>query len=171
MQEKESIMVFGANWKFRLSASLVMLNIFPCDQTFNLHLITMKVSYSLICIFNHLSICTIFSALLLLMAFNWYTSQRFSSCVTNFHTKFIHIQSFNYQVLITNCQLPRASYKETGAKHACRSDNKLYTKVKNFDHMSHVMRKPVYVICEQQKHRSVWAFVQSDQHLCCSQPR
>ena len=31
--------------------------------------------------------------------------------------------------------------------------------------MSHVMRKPVYVICEQQRCRSACASTQSDQHL------
>ena len=38
-------------------------------------------------------------------------------------------------------------------------------------HMSHVMRKPVYAICEQQRRRSACASAQSDQHLCCSLPR
>ena len=33
------------------------------------------------------------------------------------------------------------------------------------------MRKPVYVICEQQKRRSACASVQSDQRLCFSLPR
>ena len=37
-------------------------------------------------------------------------------------------------------------------------------------HMSHVMRKPGFAICEQQRHRSACTFVQSDQHLCCSLP-
>ena len=32
--------------------------------------------------------------------------------------------------------------------------------------MSHVMRKPVYVICEQQRRRSACASAQSDQRLC-----
>ena len=36
--------------------------------------------------------------------------------------------------------------------------------------MSHVMRKPVYAICEQQRRRSACASVQSDQRLCCSLP-
>ena len=35
-------------------------------------------------------------------------------------------------------------------------------------HMSHVMRKPVLAICEQQRCRSACASAQSDQHLCCS---
>ena len=34
-----------------------------------------------------------------------------------------------------------------------------------------VMRKPVYVICEQQNCRLACAAAQSDQHLCCSLPR
>ena len=38
-------------------------------------------------------------------------------------------------------------------------------------HLSHVMRKPVYAICEQQRHRSACAFMQSDQRLCCSMLR
>ena len=42
---------------------------------------------------------------------------------------------------------------------------------KDADKMSHVMRKPVYAICEQQRHRSAYASVQSDQCLCCSLPR
>ena len=38
-------------------------------------------------------------------------------------------------------------------------------------YMSHVMRKPVYAICEQQRRRPACAFAQSDQRLCCSLPR
>ena len=36
--------------------------------------------------------------------------------------------------------------------------------------MSHLMRKPVYAICEQRR-RSALTSVQSDQHLCCSLSR
>ena len=36
------------------------------------------------------------------------------------------------------------------------------------DKMSHVMRKPVYAICEKQRSRSACASAQSDQRLCCS---
>ena len=32
------------------------------------------------------------------------------------------------------------------------------------------MRKPVYAICEQQRHRSACTSAQSDQHLCCLLP-
>ena len=35
-------------------------------------------------------------------------------------------------------------------------------------YMSHVMRKPVSAICEQQRRRSACTSAQSDQHLCCS---
>ena len=35
-------------------------------------------------------------------------------------------------------------------------------------HMSHVMRKPAFAICEQQKRRSACASAQSDQRLCYS---
>ena len=35
----------------------------------------------------------------------------------------------------------------------------------------HIMRKPVYAICEQQRRRSACAYAQSDQHLCCLLPR
>ena len=35
---------------------------------------------------------------------------------------------------------------------------------------SHVMRKPVYAIWEQQRHRSACTSVQSDQRLCFSLP-
>ena len=34
-------------------------------------------------------------------------------------------------------------------------------------HVSHVMRKPVYAICKQQRPRSACTAAQSDQHLCC----
>ena len=33
-------------------------------------------------------------------------------------------------------------------------------------YLSHVMRKPVYALCEQQRRRSACASAQSDQHLC-----
>ena len=36
--------------------------------------------------------------------------------------------------------------------------------------MSHVMRKLIYAICEQQRRSSACASAQSDQHLCCSLP-
>ena len=36
--------------------------------------------------------------------------------------------------------------------------------------MSHVMRKPVYAICEQQRRRSACTSAKSDQYLCCSLP-
>ena len=39
------------------------------------------------------------------------------------------------------------------------------------NHTSHVMRKPVFAICEQQKRRSACVSAQSDQRLCCSLPR
>ena len=35
-------------------------------------------------------------------------------------------------------------------------------------YMSHVMRKPVFAVCEQQRRRSACASAQSDQHLCSS---
>ena len=38
-------------------------------------------------------------------------------------------------------------------------------------YLNHVMRKPVYGICEQQRHRSACASAQSDQHLFCLLPR
>ena len=37
--------------------------------------------------------------------------------------------------------------------------------------LGHIMRKPVYAICEQQRRRSACRFTQSDQHLCCSMLR
>ena len=36
--------------------------------------------------------------------------------------------------------------------------------------MGHIMRKPVYGICEQQRRRSACTSAQSDQPLCCSLP-
>ena len=37
--------------------------------------------------------------------------------------------------------------------------------------MTHVMRKPVFAICEQQRRRSACASAQFEQHICCSLPR
>ena len=37
--------------------------------------------------------------------------------------------------------------------------------------MGHVIRKPVYAICEEQRRRSACASAQSDQRLYCSLPR
>ena len=36
--------------------------------------------------------------------------------------------------------------------------------------LSHIARKPIFTICEQQRHRSACASAQSDQRLCCSLP-
>ena len=36
--------------------------------------------------------------------------------------------------------------------------------------MNRTMRKPVFVICKQQRRRSACTSAQSDQHLCCSLP-
>ena len=36
--------------------------------------------------------------------------------------------------------------------------------------LSHIMTKPAFAICEQQRRRSACASGQSDQHLCCSLP-
>ena len=36
---------------------------------------------------------------------------------------------------------------------------------------SHVMRKPIFVMCEQQRCRSACTSRQSDQHFCCLPPR
>ena len=38
-------------------------------------------------------------------------------------------------------------------------------------YMRHIMRKPVYAICEQQRRRSACASPQSEQHVRCSLPR
>ena len=38
-------------------------------------------------------------------------------------------------------------------------------------HLSHIMRKPVYAMSEQQRRRSACASTQSDQHLCYSLAR
>ena len=38
-------------------------------------------------------------------------------------------------------------------------------------YLSHIIRKPVYAMCKQQRRRSTCASVQSDQHLCFSLPR
>ena len=36
----------------------------------------------------------------------------------------------------------------------------------SFYYLSHIMRKPVFAVCQQQRCRSACAFRQSDQHLC-----
>ena len=46
---------------------------------------------------------------------------------------------------------------------------KMFRKCSSY--LSHVMRKPVYAICEQQRCKPAYAFAQSDQRLCCSLPR
>ena len=56
-------------------------------------------------------------------------------------------------------------------KFACRGPSKNVFKRRAQNDMSHIMRKPVYAICEQQRSRSAWAFAQSDQRLFCSLPR
>ena len=46
--------------------------------------------------------------------------------------------------------------------------NEFHFIVSLYNHyLSHVMRKPVYAICKQQRRRSACAFAQSDQRLCC----
>ena len=52
MQEKDSIMDFGVNRKFRHSVSLVMPNSYPCDGIFNPHLTAIEDSYNLTVV-NH----------------------------------------------------------------------------------------------------------------------
>ena len=49
-------------------------------------------------------------------------------------------------------------------------EQKKFIELGNFidEDTSHVMKKPVLAICEQHRHRSAFASVQSDQHLCCS---
>ena len=42
-----------------------------------------------------------------------------------------------------------------------------YRLKRSISYMSHVMRKSVYAIWEQQRHSSAGASTQSDQHLCC----
>ena len=46
--------------------------------------------------------------------------------------------------------------------------NEFHFIVSLYNHyLSHVMRKPVYAICKQQRRRSACASAQSDQRLCC----
>ena len=49
--------------------------------------------------------------------------------------------------------------------------NCVVLRVQCIGYISHVMRKPVYAICEQQRRRSACTFAQCDQRLCCSLPR
>ena len=46
----------------------------------------------------------------------------------------------------------------------------LIDSVCQLNHLSHVMRRPILAICQQQRCRSACASVQSDQHICCSLP-
>ena len=73
----------------------------------------------------------------------------------------------------------RLSSCKTGVYNVClliileRGCSSMYRKKEKKDHAdnrSHVMRKPVFAICEQQRCRSACASAQSDQHLCCSLP-
>ena len=49
-------------------------------------------------------------------------------------------------------------------------NSQVFLKEKLLIQLSHVMRQPVYAICEQQRRRSACASAQSDQRLC-SLPR
>ena len=63
-------------------------------------------------------------------------------------------------------------YSSSFILHEPAWGKKIFSKnTKGHTCMSHVVRKPVYAICEQQRHRSACASAQSDQHLCCSLPR
>ena len=55
-------------------------------------------------------------------------------------------------------------------KLCCRDISKR-TKGQSLRYMNLVMRNPVFALCEQQRHRSACASVQSDQHLYCSPHR
>ena len=57
------------------------------------------------------------------------------------------------------------NYEGTGFK------SKQFSLILFFSYFSHVMRKPVYATCEQQRRRSACSSAQSDQHLRCSLPR
>ena len=55
------------------------------------------------------------------------------------------------------------------------TEGKYYFQLNEFSlvrpYVSHVIRKSVYAICDQQRRRLACASAQSDQHLCCSLPR
>ena len=77
----------------------------------------------------------------------------FSYCIGNFHKS---IEGFAYQNVIFELLI---LVKRWGLALG---------NVVLADYMSHVMRKPVYTLCEQQRPRSACASAPSDQHLCCS---
>ena len=64
-----------------------------------------------------------------------------------------------------------SSLKMQGLWHSQKSwtiPNEFHFIVSLYNHyLSHVMRKPVYAICEQQRRRSARDSAQSDQRLCC----
>ena len=64
-----------------------------------------------------------------------------------------------------------SSLKMRGLWHSQQSwtiPNEFHFIVSLYNHyLSHVMRKPVYAICKQQRRRSACASAQSDQRICC----
>ena len=68
--------------------------------------------------------------------------------------------------LISNMQLQ--NHENMNIRSTAYNDE--YHSDRVFGQMSHVIRKPVFAICEQQRRRSACASAQSDQHLCCSLP-
>ena len=66
---------------------------------------------------------------------------------------------------------PGWSESSLGAHSFCWFCHVVAQFVKPSFSLSHVMRKPVLAICEQQRCRSACSYVESDQHLCCSLSR
>ena len=62
---------------------------------------------------------------------------------------------------------PAIYHMENELSHEKRDLNIMWFEILQ-TYMSHVMRKPVYALCEQKRRRSACASVQSDQRLSCS---
>ena len=64
-------------------------------------------------------------------------------------------------------------YYQDDIERACQRIYDMHEIIKQHaakDNLSHVMRKPVYAICEQQRRRSACASAHSDQRVCYSLP-
>ena len=88
------------------------------------------------------------------------------------HTRAIERNLFSFKIADTydwKVDVPRQNFqmKVTFPLRRTWSSKKCGSRT----YLSHVMRKPVLAICEQQRCRSACAAVQSDQCLCCSLPR
>ena len=121
-------------------------------------------------------------------SFNYPLSQKYFICMENLGNIFsfctcmrqfcVFCKSFNKiqppylshvvrNLSDTICEQQICASTQTDQPLCCSLPLHNYAINSNVYYLRHVMRKPVYVICEQQRHRSACASVQSDQCLCC----